>query len=65
MSTEIYCVDMTQLIAAGSHIALPGTVKHLGLRLGTDPKAAASLECLATILCNDTLVHFQPPKVLP
>jgi DNA-binding winged helix-turn-helix (wHTH) protein len=54
---RIYCADMTQLIAADAYIS--------GLATGrTEPMAASAFEYLTTILCNDTVVFFEKPKVL-
>lgn len=54
---HVYCADLTQLIAADAHIAKLTTGR-------TEPLAASAFEYLTTILCNDTLIYFETPKVL-
>lgn len=62
---EIYCADMTMLIAASSRAADNGGYFLCNPRALADPEASQSFECLGTIACNDTRVFFRKPEYLP
>ncbi len=57
LAAPIYCADLTQLIAADAYIAKLTTGR-------TEPLAASAFEYLTTILCNDTFIYFETPKIL-
>jgi hypothetical protein len=62
---EIYCADMTMLIAASSRAAENEGYFLCNPNARADPEASQSFECLGTIACNDTRIFFRKPEHLP
>jgi hypothetical protein len=61
---EVFCADMTQLIAADSRVHQPGVFlidPREPRSVLCDPMATDAFELLTTIVCNDTFVYFKRP----